>query len=292
MALLASPDEVASSLSGALTSALEVEATQHCVEVDGAEINYRIWEGPRDAVPVLLVHGMLAHSHWWDAVAGWLAKDRTVVALDFSGMGESQSRPRYSRALHAIEILAVAEDAELENALLVAHSYGGDPAIRACRDQPQQFDGLVLLDCRLMLPGVESAAAEAGLGALSRKVYSSPEEARRRFRLMPESPFVLPELLDHIVGHSLLKCSDGWAWKYDPAMNTEADPKDPLPFDGLKVPITFVRGAESIATPPAQIDMTRRHFPFAQMLEIPACGHHIMLDQPVALTTLLRAMLH
>ena len=292
MPLLASPDEVAGSPADALGRALRRRAASSYVAVEGAAVHYRTWEGPSDAVPVFLVHGMLAHSHWWDAVAGWLSSDRRVVALDFSGMGDSDRRHRYSRAQHAREILAVAEDAELDGALLVAHSYGGDPAIRACRAQADLFDELLLLDCRLMLPGVASAASEAGLGSLKRKVFSSPEEARGRFRLMPDSPFVDPAMLDHVAARSLRECDGGWTWKYDAAMAVEADPDDPLLVDGLKIPVTFVRGAESVATPTSQMEITRRYFPFAEMLEIPACGHHLMLDQPVALTTLLRARLH
>lgn len=292
MAPLGSPDDVARSPGEAIDEALHSAATSHYVEVEGTSIHYRVWEGSADAVPVLLIHGMLAHTHWWDAVAGWLSKDRRVVAMDFSGMGGSGRRAHYSRAQHAREILAVAEDAELDNALLVAHSYGGDPAIRACRAQVDLFDELLLLDCRLMLPGVVSATTQTGMGELTRKVFSSPEEARQRFRLMPESPFVDPSLLEHVFSHSLMECDGGWTWKYDAAVATQVDPNDPLLVDGLKIPVTFVRGAESIATPALQMEVTRRNFPFAEMLEIPACGHHLMLDQPVALTTLLRSKLH
>lgn len=273
-------------------SALEVAACSATVEVEGVAIHYRTWDGPADATPVLLVHGMLAHCHWWDAVAGWLAQDRRVIALDLSGMGDSGRRPAYSRARHGREIVAVAEHAGLDEAMLVAHSYGGDPAIRAAREHPGLFSELVLLDCRLMLPGVKSAVAEAGMGKLVRKVYPSEAEARARFRLLPESLHADPLLLDHVVGHSLVREEGGWSWKYDAALDPEADPADPLPFEGLKIPLTFVRGAQSIATLPEQLAVTRRHFPFAEMIEIPACGHHVMLDQPVALTALLRTRLN
>lgn len=292
MPLLDSPDEVASSLGAALRVVLAIEADSCHVEVEGAAIHYRLWDGPSDAVPVLLVHGMLAHSHWWDAVAGWLSKERKVVAMDFSGMGDSGRRACYSRAQHAREILSIAQVTGLRDAMLVAHSYGGDPAIRACRQHPNLFGELMLLDCRLMLPSVQSAAAAAGLGQLARKIYPSIEEARRRFRLLPDSTFADPVLLEHVIAHSMVSCDGGWSWKYDPAIDPEADPGDPLLTDGLKIPMTFVRGAESIATPSAHMEITRRYFPFAEIIEIPACGHHVMLDQPVGLTACLRAKLN
>lgn len=289
---MAAPAQAAEAREDAFRAILSRKAESRLVEVEGADVHYRLWDGPEDATPVMLVHGMLAHSHWWDAVAGWLSRDRKVVALDFSGMGESGRRPAYSRAQHGREISAVARDAGLSDAMLVAHSYGGDPAIRAARVQPDMFSDLVLVDCRLMLPGVASAAAAAGMGHLTKKVYPSAQEASRRFRLLPDSPFADPLMLAHVIRHSLTRCDGGWSWKYDENLDPEADPCDPLPFDGLKIPVTFVRGADSVVTSPQQMAITRRHFPFAEVLEIPACGHHVMLDQPVALTTLLRARLN
>lgn len=278
-------------LQDGLRRALGVTASEHVVDVEGAAIRYRVWDGPRQATPVVLVHGMLAHSRWWDVVAAWLSRDRPVVALDLSGMGDSDRRARYSRALHAREIAAVTSAAGFGQAVLVAHSFGGDPALRSAVSHGELFGQLVLLDCRLRLPGVPSAAEQAGKGPLRRRVYDSFDAARAKFRLMPESRQADPVMLDHVVRHSITACDGGWTWKFDESMATEPDPDDPLDVSALAVPLSFVRGDESIVTTPDIMAITRQFLPQARYLSIPVAGHHLMLDQPVALVALLRAIL-
>src|SRR5262245_46598611 len=74
-------------------------------EVDGARIAYRAWGAP-DAPPIVLLHGVAAHSRWWDAVAPALAERHRVVAIDFSGHGDSEHRTGYSKAVWAAEVHA------------------------------------------------------------------------------------------------------------------------------------------------------------------------------------------
>ena len=59
------------------------------VECDGAKIHYQRW-GDRSKPGLLFVHGNGAHAHWWDFVAPYLTHDYHVVAMTFSGMGDSE----------------------------------------------------------------------------------------------------------------------------------------------------------------------------------------------------------
>ena len=77
------------------------------VTVAGASIAYRAW-GEEDRPGIVLVHGGMAHSRWWDHVAPQLAAGCRVVALDLSGHGDSDHREGYSLDLWAEEVLAVA----------------------------------------------------------------------------------------------------------------------------------------------------------------------------------------
>ena len=282
----AAPAGAATTVAEAIARSLAVEAAEGSVEVDGAAIRYRRWDGPPGATPVLLAHGVLAHRRWWDPIAAWLSRDHPVAALDFSGMGDSGRRRRYDRNLHALEIAEVARALGFRRAVLAAHSYGGDPAIRCCSRFPDLFSRLILLDCRLVLPGVTRTHR-----SLKNQTYPTAEAARERFRLWPESPLADPTLLDHVIDHSMERVEGGWTWKFDADMELGADPKDPLDVTRLAIPTVFVRGEESVVTTPEQMAVTRAHLPHALHLSIPAAGHHLLLDQPVALTTLLRTLL-
>ena len=280
------PAVVASTVADAITRSLAAEAAEGSIDVEGAAIRSRRWNGPAEATPVLLAHGILAHRRWWDPIAAWLSQDRPVAAFDFSGMGDSGRRPHYDRNLHALEIAEVARAVGFERAVLVAHSYGGDPAIRCCSRFPHLFSRLILLDCRLVLPGVARTHR-----TLKNQIYPSASEARARFRLWPESPLADPTLLDHVIDHSMERVEGGWSWKFDGDMVLGADPADPLDVTRLAIPTAFVRGEESVVTTPEQMAVTRAHLPHARYLSVPAAGHHLMLEQPVALTTLLRTLL-
>jgi pimeloyl-ACP methyl ester carboxylesterase len=264
---------------------LVIPAREETITVAGCTINYRVWGGPTENPPVLLVHGVLAHGRWWDPVAGWLSEDRQVVALDLSGMGDSGRRDVYDRLLHAQEIERVTRHAGIEGAVLVAHSYGGDPAIRCCQRARGLFSRLVLLDSRLQLPDVRGYRHD---NPVRKAIYASPAEAETRFKLVPESRYADADVIAHVARHSVTQEDGGWSWKFDGrVVQTETpllDPRD------LTLPIAFIRGGDSDITPPDQMEVTRAYLPGAAFLELPAAGHHLMIDQPLALVAMLRGL--
>ena len=78
------------------------------VEAAGATIAYRAW-GEAGQPGIVLVHGGMAHSGWWDHIGPQLARGRRVVALDLSGHGDSDHRDHYDLETWSAEILVAAE---------------------------------------------------------------------------------------------------------------------------------------------------------------------------------------
>ena len=79
------------------------------VEVEGARIACLGWNMDSVFLPgLVLVHGFRAHARWWDHIAPSFTDRYRVVALNLSGMGDSDRREAYSRAQNGREILAVA----------------------------------------------------------------------------------------------------------------------------------------------------------------------------------------
>lgn len=278
--------------SASLWAALTVPTLLDETIVDNAAIRFRTWQNVKSRRrPAILVHGMLAHARWWDIIAGFLVEDRPVVALDFSGMGDSDWRTSYSRETHAREVIAVAQATSFERPLLVAHSYGGGVAMEACRQAPELFRCLVLLDSRLELPGSRPLPPPPGASEnLVRKTYPSFEAARARFRLTPDSHLANSVALAHIARHSIRQVDGAWAWKFDPTAARDAMREQPLETRPINVPLVFVRGSESPLTTPHQLHLMKQHLPEARLLSMPAAGHHIMVDQPIGLVAMLRAL--
>ena len=126
--------------------AVDTPAESRTIEVDECDVAYRLYPSPGKR-GMLLIHGMNAHSRWWDFIAPQLLDQYQIAAMDLTGMGDSDYRYEYSSKTYAEEILAVIEDAGLgDDAIVVAHSFGGYMAVKAANLHPEKFGALVLVD--------------------------------------------------------------------------------------------------------------------------------------------------
>ena len=86
--------------------------------------------------PLLLLHGFLAHAHWWDFIGPWLATQYRVIAPDFGGMGDSEHREQYSHALFSDEIAGIVGATGIAGCTAIGHSFGGRALLYACERHP------------------------------------------------------------------------------------------------------------------------------------------------------------
>lgn len=271
------------------TDALAVTAEESATTVEGAEISYRAWGEPGRPV-LVLVHGGAAHARWWDHIGPLLAADRRVVAVDLSGHGDSGRRDEYGLDLWAREVLAVAraEGGGDARPIVVGHSMGGFVALRLARRHGTRLCGIVVIDApvRDITPEDRAAQQQHAFGPL--RVYPSRESALARFRPVPDQP-VLPYVADHVAATSIRRVGDGWSWKFDPRVFG----RHPLTPDALARPecrVALFRAEHGILTSQATAVVYDRLGRVAPVVEIPAAGHHVMLDQPLALVTGLRTL--
>ena len=273
----------------------------HFVECEGAQIHYLTW-GDRTKPGLLLVHGNGAHSHWWDFVAPYLTEDYFVVAMTFSGMGDSGWRDTYTMETFAREQLAVCEHAGLfshaEKPIIVAHSFGGFVTILTGAEYGDRFTGIVIVDSPVNPPDRPRTGPPKAIRG--NRVYPTLEKALSRFRLAPLQPCENLYILDHIARWSLRKApmpegtGDGWAWKFDPSIwqrfSVSRAPQDLLKETRCR--IALFKGDKSILwdtdVGDYMRDLLNRQVPF---IEIPEAHHHIMLDQPLAFLAALRTLL-
>jgi pimeloyl-ACP methyl ester carboxylesterase len=272
------------------SSALATEPDIGETEVAGAAIRYRAW-GDRGQPGVVLVHGGAAHSRWWDHVAPLLAAGRRVAAIDLSGHGDSGRRTLYSLDIWADELIAVAEAAGIAGPpVLVGHSMGGFVTLTAARRHGAVLTGVLAIDSpvREMTPEEKAARDRKAFGPL--RVYASREEALKRFRPVPDEGPVLPYVVDHIAAESIREVPGGWSWKFDPTIfgRPALSPSLLTTVDCRVALFRAQRGLVSEQMGEVMYDRLGRDAP---LIEIPDAGHHIMLDQPLALVTGLRTLL-
>jgi pimeloyl-ACP methyl ester carboxylesterase len=115
--------------------------------VPGGRLHY-VESGPKDAPPVVLIHGLSGQLQHWDyGVAEALAKDFRVIALDRPGCGWSD-RDGAGQAPVGEQgrmIQALLDDLGVEKPVLVGHSLGGAIALAMALDRPEKAGALALL---------------------------------------------------------------------------------------------------------------------------------------------------
>jgi len=259
--------------------------------VAGCPISYWRW-GPGGRPGVVLVHGGGAHAHWWDHVAPWLAtQERSVVALDLSGHGDSGHRPVYRLDEWATEMLAVAEHAELAGRpVLAGHSLGGWATVVAAAEHPGAVAGLVLMDARIIDPADADNGARPPREPRPFRVYPTMEEALSRYRPEPAQEGTLPYVIDHLAVTSVKPVEHGWTWKFDLSALYQRRPGREA-LGRITCPVTILRGERGLMTPAITRAMSDALGGRAPVVDIPLAGHHLMLDQPLSLVTALRAVL-
>ena len=271
------------------TAALSAATERAQVSAEGTSIAYRAW-GERGAPGIVLVHGGAAHSRWWDHIAPLLAPGRRVVALDLSGHGDSGRRETYSLDVWAREVLAVAADAGIAGPpTVIGHSMGGFVTLRLASLYGSRIAGAVAIDSpvRDLTPEEQAAREHRAFGPL--RIYPTREAAIARFRPVPDQP-TLGYITSHVAETSVRAADGGWTWKFDPRIFGRPQFGAAL-LTRLDCRVALFRAEYGILSRQMSEVMYDRLGRVAPLIEIPAAGHHVMLDQPIALIAALRTLL-
>jgi haloalkane dehalogenase len=139
MDILRTPDERFAALPG-------YPFAPHYVAVDGLRVHY-VDEGPRDAAPVLLLHGEPSWSYLYrKMIPPLVAAGHRCLAPDLIGFGRSDKpvrREDYTYQRHVDWIRGVVEGLGLRRITLVCQDWGGLIGLRLVAEHPERFARVV-----------------------------------------------------------------------------------------------------------------------------------------------------
>ena len=271
------------------TAALATEPERARIDVEGTPIAYRAW-GQSGGPGIVLVHGGAAHSRWWDHIAPLMTAGRRVAALDLSGHGDSGRRETYSLDMWAREVLAVAAAAGISvPPTVIRHSMGGFVTLRLASLYGSRIAGAVIIDSpiRDLTPEEQAAREHRAFGPL--RVYPTRAAAIARFHPVPDQP-TLGYITRHIAETSVREVEGGWTWKFDPRIFGRPQFGTAL-LTRLDCRVALFRAEHGIMSRQMSEVMYDQLGRVAPLIEIPVAGHHVMLDQPIALIAVLRTLL-
>jgi len=275
--------------------AIETKSESSYVEVADCDVHYLSWSEPSEN-GLLFVHGHNAHAHWWDFIAPFFKDEFHTVALDLTGMGDSDHRDEYSSDLYAQEIIAVADATGMSRkTTLVAHSFGGMMALHTVRLHPERFSGLILVDSGVRHPeDIEERDPSVDRWSQA-KIYPSREVAQSRFRLQPAQQCDNQYIVDHIARNSIEydDVEDGWAWKFDEELNSRMTMTGDLEADykAVNIPIALIYGAKSESFKKKSAEYMLEMKPELRLIEMADAQHHLFLDQPMVFVDTVKQIL-
>lgn len=283
--------------------------TSHHFVAQRLRLHYVDW-GNAGAPPLVLVHGGRDHCRNWDWVAADLARDWHVIAPDLRGHGDSQwsTDGNYGMAAMVYDLAQLVHGLGLAPVTLVAHSLGGNVALRFAGLYPDQVAKIVAIEglgpSPAMLAKRDAVAADdrlrrwidevRGLAGRQPKRYATIDAALAR--MMVENKHLSEAQARHLTVHGVLHNEDGsFSWKFD--NYTRAWSPVDLPYaevEALWGRITattlLVYGAESWASNPA-VDGRLAAFATARVELFERAGHWVHHDRTADFVRTVRAFL-
>ena len=140
---------------------MDVPSTGYYVDVDAlAPKHCRIWtrkfparaaQPNKNALPLVLIHGMASGLALWGMNLPGLTEERTVYAIDLPGFGRSSrdylsSKPTEAEDQYVTAIDQWREKQGLEKMCLTGHSFGGYLATAYALKYPERVAHLILAD--------------------------------------------------------------------------------------------------------------------------------------------------
>jgi len=264
------------------------------IKVKGADIHYLVW-GDISKPGLFLIHGYSAHAHWWDFIAPNFIDNYCVVAIDLSGMGDSEHRDSYSQSLYSLEIKSVCEELGWNSANFLAHSMGGPISIKAASLYPDLFESLFLLDAVVVVPPDKTRSFSSRNSMVRNNfIYEDFNAAVDSFRLIPPQPCKNEFLLKHIAEHSFKNTDEGWLLKSDASIMRSYEYEDLTEiFMDLKCPTYLVYGLMSQILSQEILEYTTYvgNLPEERVVGIAGAMHHIFIDEPLVFVKEIKKLL-
>jgi pimeloyl-ACP methyl ester carboxylesterase len=283
--------------------------TSHVYISQRLRLHYVDW-GNSDAPPLVMLHGWRDHCRNWDWVAAELTDRFHIIAPDLRGHGDSawSSDGQYSMDAHVYDLSQLIHQLNLAGVAIIAHSLGGQVAIRYAGLYPQNVSRLVCIeglgrrdehatpdDAPDVVERMTRWIAEQrALAARQPRRYATLDEAFER--MQAENRHLSAAQARHLTRHGVNQNEDGtYSWKFDNYVRVVL-PNDPSAAElrrlrgRITCPTLLVYGRDSWATSPSD-DGRIEHFRDASVQVFDGAGHWVHHDRTGEFVTLVRSFL-
>ncbi|AUH01570.1 alpha/beta hydrolase [Prodigiosinella confusarubida] len=242
------------------------------------KLNYR-WQNahqPQNNLPIVFIHGLFGNLDNLGVLARDLQNQHDILQIDVRNHGLSPRSPEMNYTVMAEDVLALLDDLQLKQVIMIGHSMGGKIAMALSALMPDRIDRIVVIDIAPVdyqlrrHDQVFSAVKAVSAAGITQRAAAAvlmrdylPEEGVIQFLLKSfqqgEWRFNVPALWDqyeNIVG-----------WQELPAWHG---------------PILFIRGGNSPYLDDRYRDALLRQFPAAKAHVVAGAGHWVHAEKTEA----------
>jgi 3-oxoadipate enol-lactonase len=233
--------------------------------------------------PLLFLHGVGSDRSAWAYQVEEFGRERTAIALDWPGYGESALLPGATRETYADAALALLDALDVERAHVCGLSLGGVIAITMHGKAPGRLASLVLADTFASHPDGREIL-DRSLDGVARLGMRGLAEGRVDALLAsPATVAVRTQVIETMAGIDpatyALAAEAVWL----------ADQRDVAA--SINCPTLIMCGIEDRITPPGLSEELKALIPGSGLVEIAGAGHLPNLEQPAVFNRVLRAFL-
>ncbi|WP_347253082.1 alpha/beta fold hydrolase [Leminorella grimontii] len=243
------------------------------------KLNYRL-QGSGETV--VLIHGLFGSLDNLGVLARDLQDSYQVLQVDLRNHGLSPWSEDMNYRAMAEDVLALLEQLELRDVILVGHSMGGKVAMMITSLAPERVRRLAVID---IAPVAYQQRHHDDVFAALKAVTQSGVATR------PEAAIVMRSAgLEEGVLQFLLKSFHQGAWRFNvPALWQHYDDiigwQEVAAWNG---PVIFIRGELSPYIRESARDAIARQFPSARAYVVAGSGHWVHAEKPQQVTRILR----
>lgn len=253
--------------------------SEKTTRVNGHNVHY--WEdGTQHGKPVILLHGGFGDA-WvqWKEVIPLLAEEYHVIAPDLPGYSQSDALPtvRVNRLVEWLK--GVLDTLEIDQSVLIGHSFAGLIARLLTAEMPQRFPALLLVNGGVIPAApllAKTVARVPGLGKLVfNRVASSTTTNSELARIFQNQDTLTSEFVARVQQNR-----DGLA-RLMQGLTVSAIPQERTPL----VPVCLLWGEEDPVTPVWAAENIKKGIPGARLNLIAGCGHLPHVEAPDVFAT-------
>lgn len=237
---------------------------QNQAVIDNLLINYYIFKS-QGKKTILFLHGWRSEGMIWKDIADKLDANLKLISLDLPGFGLSRlSKKAFSVSDYAEVVAHFIKKINLENVILVGHSFGGRIGIKLASSYPELLEKLVLVD-------------SAGLILDQKKI-----ERQRKLAKFAK-PFFRPKFMQGLrkaiykrIGSEDYLATPEIQETYKKVIGEDLRPD----LSKIKVETLLFWGADDKETPIQYAEIMNKEIKNSQKVIVREAGHFSFLDQP------------